>query len=295
MRATSRRETARPAVLPPPDEPVAQPQFSVLAAVRRHWLLFSLPVVLLVAAGLVLADKRPPVYTARAAMTIGGVDASQPGSLSGFAAAAPALATAYSRAITADGVVNPVATTLGISPTAVRQRVSATPIPESPVFRIDAHGSSEKAAVDLANLTAAALRPYVPRLTASTMTDTTIEDEYRRAASEYQSALAASDRAAAAYERDATRSNERKLVRRRTETDAAQLRRDALAQAYRQATASQDSVPGVRSLARATSASSDRVATFQLYGFLGLLAGGVAGAALAALRAKRVARRQRRG
>ena len=85
-------------------------QFGVLEAMRWHWRLALLPVVLLIGAAIVVGMLRTPVYTATANLTV-DFGAESPSSLPGSVTAAQALADSYSRAVQATPVVRGVACT----------------------------------------------------------------------------------------------------------------------------------------------------------------------------------------
>ena len=51
----------------------AAPPIGVLSAVRRHWIVATLPVILLVGAAVALGLERPPRYTATANLSVGRI------------------------------------------------------------------------------------------------------------------------------------------------------------------------------------------------------------------------------
>src|ERR671937_1251948 len=145
----------RPA--PQRDAPV-----SPLRAVLLHPIVAIVPVVLLVVAAIAVAHARAPTYTAESRVAIGSFSPSQ-SDAPGAAYAGTQFASAFSRAITAHDVVAPVAKDTGLRPDEVASRLSATPIPDSPLLQISGTGPSQGAAVRLTNAATDALLAYVRR------------------------------------------------------------------------------------------------------------------------------------
>jgi Mrp family chromosome partitioning ATPase/capsular polysaccharide biosynthesis protein len=250
---------------------------NVWQAVKRHPFLALLPVVVFLAAGVGLGVARHPVYTATTRMYV-QVPASDPAALFSLTDAAAGLASAYSRAVDATAVVSAVARDLSSDPAAVAGRTSATPVPDSPVVKVSAQASTSAAAVSLANTTANELRRYISGLNESD------------AAS--QAALAAFSEAT----RSVTRAQARirsvtkvlnvspawakaQLENARAALEVALLRRDAARARY--STLQTGQQPTLQTLRTAAIATSDHRSKLELFIFVGLVAGAVAGAALA--------------
>jgi uncharacterized protein involved in exopolysaccharide biosynthesis len=272
------------------DEPVFLPRIGTMEAARRYWLLVLVPLLIGLFAGVALAVQRSPVYTAETRMTVGGVDVSQPGALSGFAVAGEQLAQTYSRAISAEAVVAPVARRTGLSSDTIRARVSATPVPNSPVFRVSAEGGSATQALDIANLTAVSLQRYVSRLNQPVGSSSKLFSQYQRAATQYASAQRSQQDSAGAFARAHTEANRRAVVSSQAAFQAAGLKLKGLTNAYLSSVGGGTSGLSAEQLAQATSASSDRSSRLQLFGLLGMLAGLLVGLALATSSANRAAR-----
>jgi hypothetical protein len=270
------------------------PQIGPIEAIRRHWLIALLPIVLFVGGGIVVARERAPMYTAETRMVVGGLDLSAPGALSGLATATQSLAALYARAVSATQVVAEAADRVGVSPEYVRARVASVPIQDSPVFRIVSESEDPQVAVRLANETSAALTRYADRLNreAPQRNQERLYENYLQASERYQEAIAARDRARLRFQERRTQENQRRLLTARTEAAAARLRMQALENSYLASAGGRTAVASLDRLAPATAASSDRMSRIQLFGFVGLLAGGLAGAALATLRANRIVRRR---
>jgi curli biogenesis system outer membrane secretion channel CsgG len=261
------------------------PRIGVLESIRRYWLLALLPVVVLVAAAAVLAQTRPSTYTAQARLQVGRLNISPAGAVSGFAEAAQTLASAYARAITSDGVVDSLATRFHTTPSAIRARISATPVPSSPIVSIFATGPSARQAVTLANAASAALVSYLVRSNQNSPDARRLLQEIRVEELAFQRALAA-----------------RQAIKRRpplgihgqqvaANLDDARLQLSSLEAAY-QATVGSEAVSSLlQPLNQAYSASSNRAHRLQIAVFAGLVLGVLIGLALATLRANLAVRR----
>ena len=130
-------------------------QGTVVSAISRwkYWILLA--GLLLAAAGVAVGIKRKPVYTASSSLQVGKVNPNSPGFF-GYTQSAADLATNYSRAITATGVLSRVQASTGLPPAVAATRLSAEPIPNSSVFRIIATGPTG-AAASVAQMRATAL------------------------------------------------------------------------------------------------------------------------------------------
>src|SRR4051794_35710672 len=132
--------------------PRQAPRIGTFDAIRRHKILFLLPLVLFIGAGAAYGFVRKPTYTAEARLQVGRLDVSQPGALAGFANATQALAATYSRAITADQIRVPVAQKTGLRPGQVGSHLTATPVREGAVIRVIANDKHRARAIDIANV-----------------------------------------------------------------------------------------------------------------------------------------------
>ncbi len=126
----------------------------------HNWLLVLLPAIIFAGAGAALALKRTPTYTSEASLNVGKANPTSP-AFGGFVPAAAGLATVYSRAIDAPGVLNPVSQQLHWTPGEVASRLSATPIADSPIIRVIGTASSATAAESVANSGATQLTNWV--------------------------------------------------------------------------------------------------------------------------------------
>ena len=91
----------------------AAPPIGVLSAVRRHWIVATLPVILLVGAAVALGLERPPRYTATANLSVGRIYVDNPAGVSGVLEATQSLAAVYSRAIRSTAVQTETARRFG--------------------------------------------------------------------------------------------------------------------------------------------------------------------------------------
>ena len=264
---------------------------NILEAVRRHWIIAALPVIVLVGGAIAAAYERSPVYTAETRLATGRIDASAPESLAGFTAASQSLAETYSRSIRNDSVIKAVAKSTDIDRDVVRSRLSAAPIPESPVFTVRAEALSALTAVKISNAAGRALVEQVERTGQSNPNAEGLLSEYQKASLAQATARIVERRAGEAYADVDSAANEERLLEAQSELSTATLRVDSTRSAYIAGRQGEGSAATVQVVERATSARSDRYSVMQLWVFVAGVAGVVAGIALALLRANRRARR----
>jgi uncharacterized protein involved in exopolysaccharide biosynthesis len=267
------------------------PRVDVLRALRRHWRLALVPVVLFVAVAVVLGIKRPARYTTTATLSVGHVYVSDPVGIPTIIEATQSLASVYSRAINARSVVQDARRRLGRDAASVTGGLSATPIPSSPLIKVSAESPTQRGAVALANVGAAALAAYINAQVRDNDQTATLSTRYRAAALTYRRRLDTSNRLARRYALHPTASNKAARDSAAAATDTAQLRREALRASYQTAVQGGISSVGVDVFSPASTAVSDRAEKMQLLVFVGLLGGIAGGVALALLRASRDMRR----
>jgi uncharacterized protein involved in exopolysaccharide biosynthesis len=274
------RTAEPPAFTPPPtnDSPPLvrgvfdPPEGLAFGAIRRHKKLIAIFAVLGLLAGAALGLVRPATYEAAATLQVGQVNPNSPGFAS-YTQSSSSLATAFSRAIAAAPVLATVERKLHIAKRKASGRLSAEPIPLSPAFRVLATGPSAAEAKRLANVAAAGVITYENRSNSANPEAASLLAAYRRASLELSEASAA----AAGGDLGA-----------QAEQSAAKIKLKAIATAYVATVGSQPPREGFISLlAGATSATSNRHSMIQLYGFLGLLLGLLAGCGVAVLRDRR--------
>jgi hypothetical protein len=265
------------------------PGVDLLGALRKKWFVALIPVILLIGAAVALGLTRPVRWKAESTMSVGRIYVNTPAGIPSVLEATQSLASVYSRAIRASPVQEEAARRLAQRGVRASGHLSATPIPDSPLIKISAESSSERAAVALANAGSAALASYVAREARSRGNDTLIS-EYERATLRYHRLLTAESRLRRRYERDPTPKNRTARDRASAAVDVADVRRSALSTSYQNSVQGEISSPALEVFSRATSAVTDRSSVLQILIFIGVLGGLAAGAAVALLLASRETR-----
>jgi uncharacterized protein involved in exopolysaccharide biosynthesis len=266
------------------------PRVSFGDALRRHWVAALIPLIVCVGAALFYGLNRTPNYTAEARLSVGGIDLSQPGALSGFEQATTGLASSYSRAITSDQVVVPVSRRLGVDKYTIAGQLAATPLPDSPVIRVQAVATSPDEAVTVANAAGRSLITYTRKLNRPMPTAPEVLREYRRAAAVYHARQAETRNVRAAYEFSESPADSARLDSAVAAERVAKLRVDSLQLRYQ--TLSEGRVGTKVAFANpAAGAWSDRGSRLQFVLFMGGAAGIALGCALALLLSNRQLRR----
>src|SRR4051794_9927341 len=177
---------------PPPRPPVVgwlreevepEPYVSVGRSARSHWRLVATIAVLGLALGLVVGLLRPPTYSAQAKLVVGkSIQLNNLAATPGLALASQQLASDYSRLVSTHAVLDETARRLGRTPGDLGGRVSASPIPQSPVIILEAHAAHADDALALANAGAGALVRAVNRLNQKQLQSAQLLlDQYRQA------------------------------------------------------------------------------------------------------------------
>jgi uncharacterized protein involved in exopolysaccharide biosynthesis len=258
------------------------PSGANVSALARHKLLIGVVAIACALLGIGYGLSRRPVYTASATLQVGQVNPNSPG-FYGYVQSAAALASAFSRAVQAEPVLDVVRQKLDLTPAAAGARLSAEPIPVSPAFRVIATGPSRSSALSLANVTANALIAYESQTNSSNPEAGSLLHEYTEASFQLQQADAAFARLARGR-----RASAQRRARAGAERTAAEVKLKALGNSYVGAVTSQAPRSGlVTLLAGATSASGDRRSKVETFGLIGLLAGLVLGCVAAVLRERR--------
>ena len=144
-------------------ETLRKPPIGVLGALRRHWIVAIVPVIVLVGVAAALGLQRTPRYTATASLSVGRIYINNPAGVSSVLEATKSLASVYSRSIRSTAVLQDTERRLGEGSLGASDQVTATPIPQSPLIRISAESSSARRAVALATAASGALAAYVGR------------------------------------------------------------------------------------------------------------------------------------
>ncbi len=262
------------------------PRIGVLQSVRRYWYLVLLPIVVFVPAAAVAAEKRTPHYTAEARLMVGRLNISTPGAVAGFAQAAQDLAAAYPLAIDATGVIDPLAQQFHTTPAKIRNEISSTQVPSSPIVRVFATGSTGKFATRLANAASNQLVTFLTTFNQDNSDAARLLKEESAAQLAYQRDLA---NLQAASKQSGTPSPQNQKLAAAVDVD--KLVTTTLGNDY-QLTLQTGAVTALlQPLQFADTATSDKTSTLQIALFVALVAGLIAGLGLATLRANIVARR----
>ncbi|HEY2537789.1 MAG TPA: Wzz/FepE/Etk N-terminal domain-containing protein [Solirubrobacteraceae bacterium] len=301
MSASTKIANSSPPAPSLPDAPAQgvfePPTGVVVAALGRNKLIVCLCAVVLALIGTGYGLSRPRIYTASATLQVGQVNPNSPGFFS-YVQSASALATAFSRSINAEPVLATVQQKLKLTPAKANNRLSAEPIPLSPVFRVIATGPTEVAAVQLANVTSGAIIAYESKSNSANPEAASLLHEYSAASLALEHAVAK----LAQLESQTRGHGPSKVVNAsafaadKAAVGTAQARLKAIDVAYTAAVTSQAPRSGLVSLlAGATSATSNRKSKVELYGFIGLLIGLLVGCAVAVARERRRAGRMAEG
>jgi hypothetical protein len=177
----------------------------------------------------------------------------------------------------------------------VDSAVTASPVPESPVFNVQAEASNVSGAVLLANAAGAAVSRYAAEVSSTRETSARLYRQFRAASadasqreSEFRQLRGKIGTPANAFER-------KQIADASSAMKSAQLRASSLGDAYRRTQEGQGSAGEAQVVSRASSASSDRGSFLQLALFIGLVVGAILGVALATLLANREVRRHFEG
>lgn len=255
------------------------PRGLIVTAIARHKLLIAAVTILAAALGVGYGILRKPTYTAAATLQVGQVNPNSPG-FYGYVQSAAALASAFSRAIDAEPVLEVVHRKLHLAPSIAAARLSSEPIPVSPAFRVIATGPSPAEAIALANVTATGITEYETNSNGTGKEAEALLHEYAAASFALQNASQSLSRA----QRD-RRTSTQALARVAADRTAAEVKLKAIGNSYVSAVASQAPSAGLVSLlAGASNASSDRRSKLEMLGLIGLLAGILLGSILAVAR-----------
>ena len=250
------------------------------SALKRSWLLVLVSVLVCAGAGVAIGLLRSPVYKAQSQLFVGSFDVRSV-AIPGFVTASQQLADAYSRLAASDTVVVPAARQLGLSPATVRERLSSSNVPGSPVVRLTAEGPSRHAAIDLARAASNETVNQVRVLTTRTDEGGQLFARFKTAAAKSQQADA---RVARLHSRGAS---QQAILAAQTDAQTAKLEVQTLANLYGEARANSGGAAQAHVVNAAVTATSDRGQVLQQLVLLGVVAGLVAGAGLAVLRERR--------
>jgi uncharacterized protein involved in exopolysaccharide biosynthesis len=257
----------------PPERPFRGPLESAL----RHPFLATIPVIVLVGIAAFIGLTRDPTYTAESRISVGRVDVPAY-TLQGVIVGNATLASGYARTIDAEPVVGPAGNAVGLSPSEARDRLSASPIPETTLIRVEADGPDQAQAVRLSNAGSRSLINYVEDLNRQQQSSGLLR-QFRAARARVERSKTTVDRLAAN-----PRPNRARLEKARLDFASAQLQADTLGNQYRALQGGPDAQNLLQFVAPAAEAKSDRRSMFQRLLLIGLAAGVLVGLALALLR-----------
>ena len=253
---------------------------SVWQAVSWHWVTVTIPTVLLCGLAITAGVLRTPNYMAETTLSV-SQNAAGAGGLAGFADASSSLAVGFSRAIDAAGVTQATGRRTGLSTEEVRDSLSASPTPQSPVVTVQAKAGSSSLAVRLANAAGQSLSQYASRFGANQASSARLLQQFQ----------VASGKAAKLNARvqglEASGAGAAAVSRASTQRDVAKLQADAASTAYQQSAQNGSFGDPLQVLSAASHASSDRIPKLELLAIVGLLAGLAVGTALAVYRVNR--------
>lgn len=305
LRLVGGRVTAYPrAVASPADNVVAKAssrqaiglsseRVGVVEAVREHWILLTLPVLLLVGAAIAVSYVRPPEYTAQVRLRAGSIDVGVE-AIPAVVVANQSLAAEYSRVVDAQEVVRPVGRELGVGSDKVASHVSASPVPDSSIFLIEATGSSPVNAIRLAKLTSDALIVYATTLKKSEPTSEQVFSQFEEASLALRNALSVRDQVRVTYLTERTERARAALSNAQAQVDVAQLRVQTLRGLYQTRKEQETSGAPIQVVNSPTTAHSDRLSVLKRLTIICLMAGAIIGIALAVLRGRRLSRKRTR-
>lgn len=251
-------------------------------AILRHPFLVIVPALLLVSAAIALGVTRGPTYSAETRLSVGRLDVSSQ-AIPGVVSANQSLAATYSRLVTAEGVVDPVAARVDLPSRRVASSLRASPIPESPIIRLEAHASNADLAVKMANFAGVVLTRYVAKINQAGNGDLLV-GRFRDAATALavaQLVRDAAQRKEAASLSDATR---QALSAATAEYEVANIRFSTLRDQIIQDAQGNATTNTITTLNAATEAVSDHDSTLQRLVLIGLVAGLGLGILLALIR-----------
>ena len=240
---------------------------------RRPWLTV-LPAIVLIAAAVAIGLRRDPVYSAEASINVGRVDVPA-FTLQGVTIGNATLAAGYARLVGAPTVVRRAARKAKVSAVDARANLSASPIPNSTVIRVEADGTSGRQAKLLANGASEALISYVKRLTEQQQTSGVLR-QFRRAQATTERRQRRLSRLRRTLPAEASAVQQARL-----DYLTAKLRSDSLGNRYLSKEVSPSPQNLLQLVVPASTSSSDRISVLERLVLVGLVVGLVLGSALA--------------
>ena len=265
----------------PAPSPMPTGQGWVLSALRRRWKIIALQTIASLAVIVPLAATLAPTYTAKSRLIVRASAGVPPQNAPDFLEAAESLASTYSRAVTAEFVLGPLSRDTGLTRNEIASRLSASPVPESSVFFIEATGPTERGAVDLASRATELLQRWVRETNEDDRAGDALVDEISAAAGAAARAQERESELRAAFAASATEADARALEQARAQRLAAEARLEGLRFVYGETRLAQELGHTVTILNPPTQAASDRSSIIQKGFLIALLGGLLAGCGLA--------------
>ena len=293
---------------PPPRVPVVgwlreevteDPYLSVGRSVRNHWRVIGAITAAALVLALAFGLSRTPKYTAEARLVVGKtIQLNNLAATPGLAVASQQLASDYSRLVSTRSVFNDAAKRLGRPAGDVGGGLSASPIPQSPVIKLQGTASTSDGAVAIANAGAASLVDAVNELNGKQLKSAQqLLDQYRQADNtlvrDQQTLKSLQDRLAKEGD-SAPQSLKDQVLAAQTAVDADQLNVNAIASDYEGAISpGQLNEQVVQRVGGASETGNDRNSVLQIALVVGLVAGLLVGVGVATLLESRSMSRKR--
>jgi hypothetical protein len=252
-----------------------------LPAIARRPLLFLIPILALLVPALAYVALTPTTYTAEARVFLAALNVPER-SVLGIRVATVQLASTYSRALETDAVLARVAERTTVPVPELRHRLSASPIIDTSVVRVEATGHSPGEAEALADAATAALGEYAVAW-AHEGVAVRVEAEHAEAAAELRRAVASRDRLQLALDGLEDPPDEAVLALQRAQARlaAARLRIEEAATAARDNAVPVRPTAQITEVAPAAVTGDDRRSSLELAVVASLVLGSAVGAAAA--------------
>jgi hypothetical protein len=255
---------------------------------RRHARLIIYCVLMLASAAAAYGLTREPTYKAESQINVGRADL-QTQTIPGFVEGAKALAASYSEVTEGQAVTRLVARRSGLTAAEVRERVSATAVPDAPSFRIETTGASQREAVRLSSVVTETTLTYIRERNQENDDTTDLLRRYRERSRRASDLRATVERLEARLEvgRVAERSALERRIRAATvEASTAELEAQTLGTLYQQARESREGEMTLEPIKSAVPAGNDRSSVLQQLLFVAIVSGCIFGLGIAVLLAR---------
>jgi capsular polysaccharide biosynthesis protein len=270
--------------------PRPMPGVGMVEAMRRHWRFVLAPIIVLLAVAAIIGASYKATYTAGVRLNVGRLDVATQ-SIPGYSAGIQSLAVAYARVVTAEGVVDPVATKLHRPRGQVAGHLQASPVPLAPLIILTATAKTARGAVDLANTAADQLVAYLAQVNRVNPDAQRVLSQYTTETAQLNALRDRLQSAKGSYAGAKTVANRRAVLTLGTQVQAMSLRVSALQSAYLSSQAGQNSTSLVQVLNRAHSASSNKRSRLEALLLGGFVVGLLVGIAFAVSRSRSAVRR----